>query len=654
MPTPDSAYDILLDGKGYMLVRSESLGRGGRRWRVEHVGASIANQTAIEARYGNQPAIVEAPMVWKTAHLGYGEAETRAEGYYHYSVNVDARFPEQIIPGPEVQTVAIGGTANVNRIFEHRGRLYLLAGRYCKRIGRDGAVYTEKDFGEGKRAINAAIYNGVLYVGMGYEEPFWYAELGDEEYGIWGSTLWGGEQVWGGEEGWWEQADDLYMGHLATFKDRLWASTSDHQVQCVAADPTVAANWGATYTVGDPGQKINALAELGELLFIGKEDGMYALGSDGRAQHITPELKGFVSGTNCQNMRVWHGRLIVPHLRGLLAYQGMGESGFLITPMTPGADATDECPVRGQITALAGDNKWLYVALYTGSGDTYLLAGREEPQSGVMLWHPLAKLAGTKCEAMHLSGIHSTPRLWFGMGENAGYIVLPRYGDNPLMDANCRYSTTGSIYYSRHHWGVPTTRKVFKSIEVLGERLSSTRYVNVYYRVDKQRWKLAGKANLPPRHVLALPDGGVAGNRIEIRLDFVTPNTTPPIVRGVVVRAVERPQTVGIITAQVRCADKLPLHRAGQSSRTAASILSDLKALSVADRAVVLVDPVGTSRQVVVLPGIEEMEIEQEGNRERELILTVRMAEFNTAVDPDQATAYAEWGVSTWGSDAWQ
>jgi hypothetical protein len=652
MPTPNPAYDILLDGKGYMLARNDSLGRGGRRWRVENVGASIASQTAMEARYGNQPPIVEAPMVWKTCHLGYGEAETRGEGYYHYAINVDARFPEQVIPGPEVNTVTVDGTANVNRIFEQRGRLYLLAGQYCKRIGRDGAVHTEQDFGEGKRATDAAVYNGVLYVAMGYEEPFWTLPVG-EEYGVWGATLWGGSQVWVGDEGWWTQADGLYMGHLAAFKDRLWASTSAYQVQCVAADPTVSANWGAVYPVGDPGQQVNALAELGELLYIGKEDGMYCLGSDGRAQHITPELKGFVSASNCRNMRVWHGRLIVPHMRGLLGYQGMGESGFMITPLTPGADATDECPVRGQITALAGDNRWLYVALYTGA-DTYLLAGREEPQSGVLLWHPLAKLAGTKCEAMHLSGIWANPRLWFGMGKNAGYIVLPRYGDNPLMDSNCRYSTTGSLYYSRHDWGTPTTRKIFKSIEVLGERLTSTRYVNVYYRVDKQGWKLAGKANLPPRHVLALPDGGVAGNRIEIRLDFVTPNTTPPIIRGVVVRAVERPQTVSVITAMVRCADHLPLRLARQDSRQAREMLSDLKALSTSDRAVRLVDTTGYKRWVVVLPGIEEAETEQEASRERELVLTVRMAEFSVDTDSEQATPYGIWGTSGWGSDAWQ
>ncbi len=654
--TPDPAYDIILDGKGYMLARANDDGSGGRAWAVETIGSSIASQTSTESHYGNQPAIVEAPMVWNTAHLGYGDSETRGEGRYHYAINIDARFPQQIIPGPAVTEITIDGSANVNKIFEVRGELYCLAGRYCKRIGLDDTVTTEKDFGIGKVASDAGIYNATLYVGMGSNDPFWYWSMEDD--GIWGRSIWDGGDEWRSTSSW-TQATALYMNRIAVFKDRLWASVNNYQVRCVASDPTSAANWSAVYNVGDPGLDITSLAEMGELLYIGKEDGLYALGSDGRAQRLTPELAGFVSADNCINMKSWHGQLWVPNLRGFFAYQNLGESGFGITAATPGAEAANETPVRGRITAMAGDNRWLYVALYTESGDTYILAGREargnETIYGPIIWHPLVWLSGTRCDAMHISGIWANPRLFFGMGANLGYIILPRNGDNPLMDENCRYVTKGTLYFAAHDWDTPTTRKLFKSIEVLSERVSSTRYAEVYYRVDAQAWKYAGRANLPPRHVLALPEKGVAGNKIEIRLDLTSTATAPPVVRAVVVRGVERPSTVEIITMRIRCADNLPLRTGAKSTRRASSILADLKTLSTKSSAVKLKDTTGYERYVIVLPGIQEQEIAQEDTRLRELLLTVRMVEFKTMPIEDQTYADGIWGYSSWGEgDLWQ
>ena len=84
---------------GYMLAREGQMGRG-RSWRVQSVASPSVPPTATEGRYGNQPAIIEAPMVFRTAHRGYGDEEMRGEGRYHHTENVDARFPNAIIPTP--------------------------------------------------------------------------------------------------------------------------------------------------------------------------------------------------------------------------------------------------------------------------------------------------------------------------------------------------------------------------------------------------------------------------------------------------------------------------------------------------------------------------------------------------------------------------
>lgn len=617
-----------------MLARTGQLGRGGRAWQEQPLGASIARSSPTEMLYGNQPPTVDIPMVWRTAHLGYGDEMQRGEGRYRYGVNVDARFPLQIIPGPHVTTLTISGSANVNGFFEQGGNLFVIAGRYCKKIAADDTVTLEQDFGEGNAATDCAVYDGTAYVGLGYSTPFWKRSAA----------------------GAWSQASGLYMGHLAAFKDRMWASVAAAQVSAVSADPTVAANWGYIVKVGDPSVPITSMTEQGDLLHIGKEDGLYALGESGVAKQITPELRAWRNEANCVGMRGWHGTLWVPHVRGCLNYKNLGSSGFLVTPTTPGDDLDPENPVRGQVTALAGDNKWLYVALYTPDGDTYILAGRtaygDEQAYGMMLWHPWVKLASTKVDAMHISGLWTNPRLFLGTGVNVGYIILPRSGDNPLNDTACRYQTSGSIYFPAHSWGTPTTTKLWNQIEIMGEGLNLARYVEVYYRVDGGAWVYAGKATLPTRHVIGLADEGVSGQKIEVRLDYTVPNNQAYLlIRSVVVRGVERPKMVKLYTVVIRAADNLALRGSmGTCSRTGAQIVEEVEALALAARAVVLKDPVGTEKWVMVQSATPTLaESAAESDLPREMLVTLRMTEFEADESELGEVEYMVWGEFKWG-----
>jgi hypothetical protein len=651
----DAAYDIVLDDRGYMLAREDQIGTGPRRWQVETVGASIASQSPKEGQYGNQAPIIELPMVWHTGHLGYGDAKQQQEGRYHYSVDMDARFPEQIIPGPKVHTLATTATAPINRILEYRGQLYALGGRYLFSVQRDNTLVTEKDLGAGKVATDAAIFNQKMYVGMGFAEPFWEWDLSN--WGIWNQSLWNGGDIWRSTGEAWAQATGSYYNKIAIFKDRMWANVSRFQVKSVSADPKVAGNWTGAYRVGDPGLDITSLIEFGNTLYIGKADALYALGSDGRAICVTPEMRSPISIDNCVNATAWHGLLWVPHQRGLWAIQRIGEEGFTVLSVTPGANAVAENPVRGTVTAMVGDNRWLYVTVRNGQ-DSYLLAGREPMQSEMaseqMIWHPLAKLEGVRCGAMCISGGWENPRLWLGLGTKLGYIVLPRHGDNPLMDANCQYNTNGSITFPAHSWQAPVTRKVFKGVEVLAEGLSSQRYLDCYYRANRQSWLYAGRVNLPPRNSLRFAENGIPANQLEIRLTYSAQAAdTPVVIRDVVVRGAERPTACELITCVIRCADNLPLNTGAVSNRKAADILTQLKYLSTKDRAVKLKDTTGAERYVLVLPGIEEIESEQEGTQERELLLVVRMAEFHMA-HTEGTSAYGIWNESTWnGGDLW-
>jgi hypothetical protein len=245
-----------------------------------------------------------------------------------------------------------------------------------------------------------------------------------------------------------------------------------------------------------------------------------------------------------------------------------------------------------------------------------------------MLWHPLAYLEDTECDAMILTGLWENPRLFFGKGHDVGYIILPRNSDNPLQDPNCRYGATASIYYSAHSWNAPATTKMWKSIEIQADNLGRMQYLTVNYRIDGGSWVELGNAKVSPSTALGITPSGVAGEEIEIRLDFVNPSDqTPIIVRGVIARGIERPDTTDIISAVVRCADRLPLRTTGYCPRTGATILSELKALAYYPTSVTLVDPVGSERQVVVIPPVtEQAEYAQTGEMSRELLINLQMA----------------------------
>ncbi len=626
--------DILLDGKPYTLARRKD---GARVWQVQTAGSSTARLGTEESRYGNQQSTVEMPLVWADTHRGYGDERQIAEGRYHYSLDVDARFPEQVILGPLVTTIATGLSSNITRFAEINGSLLFLAGRYVKRIGLDGSLYSEVDLGSGNTGLDMETWNGNLYVGLGFSS-------GDYIY----------KRTAAGN---WSQSTDVQLGYMAIVKDQFWASGSSYQVQCVtgAVEPLNAANWSGLFDVGDPGTSITGLCALGDTLYIGKTDGLHALDASGIAPILSPELRGYQHTDNCRHLRGWHGAVVVPHIRGLFGYRNLGSSGFQVFDMQPGRDSLAGNPVRGMVTALAGDDRWLYAAVYDGT-NSYIVAGRQaagdvEEEFGALIWHPLAMIANKKVQAMHISGLWTNPRLFIGAGPDVAYIILPRYGDNPLMDTNCRFATSGSIYYPADDMGASATPKLWKSVEIEAEGLTRQDYADVYYRADNSSWIYVGRAVVSPRQVFALDAPGVSAFQMEMRLDIVSSvSTSTPKIRRVILRGAERPQQIEVITAQILCSDQQGDREGIGDRRTAAQKLSDLKELSSVGRAVVLKDLLGLERRVIVHPPVDEQEIECEGSLAPEVVATVRMAVFHTS--PTVITT-PEPRPGVWGSFAW-
>ena len=650
MTRQDSAFDVVIDGKGYMLARQGQMNTGARAYQSESVGASILQQSPEGQPYGNQPAIIEIPVVFTDLSHGYGEERRIHERRYYYAENIDCRFPGMILPGPYIHPVDLNMNDLITGFFEQNGELYVLGGRSCKKIARNDAVTTDKTFGAGTRSTGLALFDQDAYIAMGWEESIWMRS----------------------HAGVWTQSDDVRLKSMAVFRDKMWASVGDNSVAACGWDFLNWANWTSAYNIGGSANPITGMVELEDKLFIGKTDGLYALTQDGTAVQLLPEIAHGIDPENCKALKVWHGSLIVPHLRGLLRFQSGGDQANLVTAITPGWDAPKSCPVVGRITAMCGEVRWLFAALLTVDGHTYILAGREpganEAVSMPMIWHPIAKLHSVTCTAMHLSGLWENPRLWLGIGQDAGYIILPRSTDNPYFDPSCQYAPSGTLYFSSHSLGSATVAKVFKYIEVKGRHLHTNRPIRAYYKADNRPWTLAGEATSGPTFAMALPIPGVPANEMQLRLDIQMKGLDCPLViESIAARGAERPRMVEVVSLTIRCADKMQNKEGVTDRRSGAEIFESLKALEQIQASILFRDRLGLERRVLLLSPVTRSEANALKDQAPEDLAVVRLAMFdsptNTAPsygiydDPlsvwDGDHVWAEGDVFTWGSSKW-
>ena len=628
MTHPNPSYDITLADVGLILARANQLQDGARAWDITLEHNPVSATTPGSAKWGGVGQQVEMPLVWDDLTGGYGSWNDRVERKYHWGYGVDCRFSKMALSGPLLTTITLTdatptpdatSTASVSDFEEHDGKLWVIGGRYVFAIGSDYSVTVGFDAGVNKTVTDIEEWKGTLYAARGFGiNEFIASHAASAAVGTWTTDA------------------DVQRGYLWPLWDKLYGTDSTYSLKSVATDPMTLADWSAAYTIGDTGQSITSLATLEDELYIGKEDGVFGLDTSGIGTLLSPELRPYRCSTNCKGMKVWHGTLIVPHLRGLLQYVSRGDGTHSVMPIGPGRGAMNDNPIRGIITAVTGDEKYLYAALWTGAptaatGTTYILAGCPDEQSGEWAWHPLIKFADNKrCDALYISSLWTNPHLWMGYGNDIAYIKLPRGMDNPCLDPNCTYALSGTLRYQRHDLSAPASYKVWKSIEIEADNLSAERYITIYTRLDNGEWQSWGNAYQSPRTVITFGENGIAGKTIELRLDYTLPTSEIPIVqRSVVLRAAERPDAIEIITAVVRCDDRVSLRNGGRNSRTGLETWNALKSMLAHNGSIALIDTLGDERKVLLIAPLKMNEAKSEGDEAPEMLATIQMVAWN-------------------------
>ena len=346
-------------------------------------------------------------------------------------------------------------------------------------------------------------------------------------------------------------AGPLDREHFATWNPgatpSLWGS---HGSQVFSS--TDGSTWGTAISVGDTSANITALAPFDQVLYIGKEDGLYYLDADENVFQMI----------DCKN-RLWANNFI----GGLVEFEGFLYFSILkriykysssaivdITPATQGS-LVKETYGYGFPEAFVASPTALYVGFDLAENDYAVVLAYNG-----LGWHPIYK--GDAGSTFHGMG-YSSELDWFLFNDGSTkYKPLPSMTDLPYPS----FSTTGTgvLTFPKFDGDMPQTAKACKSVVCHTRDCSATEKITIQYCVDdSSTWVEAGSITSSPQEELSL--SALAGaievdSNIQIRalLTTGTPTVTP-VLEHFALLWLPRPPATFAHQVSVRLGTPIPL-----------------------------------------------------------------------------------------------
>ena len=202
---------------------------------------------------------------------------------------------------------------------------------------------------------------------------------------------------------------------------------------------------------------------------------------------------------NGRGMVAWGrtGCLYIPLRFGLYRWNGD-------TMVAVGPEQGTGLPAEraGKIAHLVGTGNWLYAAVDAGAGGKSSILA----YNGMGGWHELqrAEQVTQRIRTIGFETVHSPNRLWFGMGKETRYLMLPDYSDNPWQWSGYEFNASGELETSWFGGALLEVVKDLQEVVIRGEGIASGQPVAVYYEVDRSgAWTYLGQATNSPREALA-------------------------------------------------------------------------------------------------------------------------------------------------------
>ena len=541
--------------------------------------------------YGDLPAEKILAFVQNNWRAGMGQKNKfDIPDMYSDGHNIDTREPNMIFLGPSITTVgAINDTVIALEMFLERE--YAASATKVYRLNAASDTWDLVLTISGDTIECLSQYDGYIYVGL-TTGKYRYSADGDS---------------------WTTCTLDYAIAHqfcvspaFSGTKDTFVLATRPNIVRTSISPLNAGTGWvNPPYYVGDENSDITSLFVLNGTLFIGKEDGCYALGTDGRPVAIMPEFKQKRDSTNFKYWTMWQSVFYGSLAGDVIEIVGGSSSLFSIDYVGP-LEKSPELATVGSVKGLAADDKNVYALLLVGT--SYIIyTGRERRDSKYGLrweWIPYINLSTNACAAikvMQRDGVN--PKLWFAYGTNMACVTLSRSPNYPIGDANYRFTTQGYIYTTYFDANYDTWSKIFYQLWLVSEGIiADHQYVRVFYEKDTETtWTLLAVVDKTGTQAYDLD--AISCNKIRLKIELNSDDTTKtPQVKMFILRGILRPEITRSIDFSVVL---------GQSdSRKVSSDLAFIRRGRTATTPVTLKDlRFGTTRYITFLSN-SPMEIE--------------------------------------------
>jgi len=499
---------------------------------------SIAPESLIPVRalsnvpgYGDlapDKALAFAQETWRG---GMGQKDRFLYGdMYADGRNIDTREPNQIFLGPLINSMTIGDTIIGFEFFENREYAYSTTKVY--KLNEAGTSWSTVLTIGADTIEHLCQYDGYLYVGL-TTGKYYYSDTG--------------------ESGSWTQCTlDNSVAHYFTVapsfsasKDLLVLAKRPNIVRTSISPRNGGSGWcDPPYYIGEESSDITSLFVLSGTLFIGKTDGFYALGVDGRPVPLTPEFREKKNSTNFKYHTNWQGIFYGSVAGDIMEIIGGSSSLFNIDYMGP-LERSPELAMTGSVKGITRDDKNLYAVLLVGS-DYIIYTGRERRDDMYGLrweWVPYIYLGTTACGAIKsMQRSEANPRLWFAYGTNVAYAILSRSPNFPLGDSNYRFCSQGYLVTSYFDASYDTWLKMFYQLWIIASNLTSSINVKVYYQADTQTdWTQL--ATVTTNGVKMVNFNPISCNKIRLKLELNSDNSAKtPILTKFILRGLLQPE----------------------------------------------------------------------------------------------------------------
>lgn len=312
----------------------------------------------------------------------------------------------------------------------------------------------------------------------------------------------------------------------------LWKAVKPNKVYATDDPKETTGHWTSAYLVGGSETSVTAFGVYDNRLLVGKEEGLYWVKPDGTVEMLI-DMRGAIDSQNCKGMVSWGGYLFVPWVQGLFVFKGgnllnLGEVTASFRDVGPHVGSQVAGDVRGRVVALCPSPTRLYAVTESESGAYSVNRYNGNPTPGLgwnlgFLW-----LDSNACQALGWEQPASgNPRLYFGYGSSIRYVVLPKYGDNPLLDSAVSYCASGAAEMPEYESPLRAMAKamLYEAIDV--ERTATgTRYVDIAHDIDGSgSWSSLRRVDADglTRAYFSTTD---TGRRIKLQLALATADST--------------------------------------------------------------------------------------------------------------------------------